>query len=305
MATAGPRILITGVSGQIGGALLSVAKADGYDVQSASRREMDLAAPGSGVPFLDQCMPDIVVNCAAYTAVDQAETDPALAFRINADAPERLALWCSAHDRLLIHLSTDYVFSGESRRPYREEDEVGPTNIYGASKLDGERRLRRACVRHIILRTAWIYSATGNNFVKTMLRLGVRGSELNVVADQHGCPTAACSVARALGAILARYRTGSADDVSGTYHYVDRGETTWHGFAERIFAEAERHRRHHPIINPVATELYPTLARRPSYSVLDTGRFQDVFGMTPPFWQDSLALVLAEIFRDSPSMSSV
>lgn len=295
MSSGALRILVTGVGGQVGGALVPAAEAAGFIVLPAPRDELDLARSGSIEAYLDGSRPDIVVNCAAYTAVDQAEKERDLAFAINAEAPDRLALWCGRHDRPFIHLSTDYVFPGDATRPYREEDPTGPSSVYGASKLEGERRVREACHCHLIVRTAWVYAAEGKNFVRTMLRLGRERDVLSVVADQRGCPTAADSIAQALCVVLQKLRAEGAEAIAGTYHYVDRGETTWHGFAERIFARVESRWGRRPVVNPITTDQYPTPAKRPGYSVLDTAKFQAVFGMTPPAWQDSLDRVLTRI----------
>jgi dTDP-4-dehydrorhamnose reductase len=296
MSTGAVRVLITGVNGQVGGALASTAEAEGFIVLRAARDDLDLGKSATIKPFLDQYQPDIVVNCAAYTAVDQAEKEPALAFAINAEAPGALAAWCAERDRPLIHLSTDYVFPGDASRPYREEDPTGPSSVYGASKLEGERKIREACPRHLIFRTAWVYAAEGKNFVRTMLRLGAERDALNVVADQWGCPTSADSIAQALCSVLRTVGHQDVAAIAGTYHYVDRGETTWHGFADRIFAGAEARWGRRPTVQPITTDQYPTPAKRPSYSVLDTTKFQSVFGRVPPAWQDSLDAVLAQIF---------
>ena len=191
-------------------------------------------------------------------------------------------------------MSTDYVFPGNGTRPYREDDPVGPVSVYGASKEAGERAVREACPRHIIFRTAWVYAAEGKNFVRTMLRLGAEKPSLGVVADQSGCPTAAHSIA---GALIRMVKTVSAgrEDLWGTYHYVDAGETTWHGFAEAIFDIAAPRWGRRPEVARLTTDQYPTPARRPAYSVLDTTRIRAAFGLTPAPWQDNLRQVMAEI----------
>ncbi|MDR3439722.1 dTDP-4-dehydrorhamnose reductase [Telmatospirillum sp.] len=302
--TAPQRILVTGVSGQVGTSLLEVGGAAGMALVAAPRTVLDLAAPETLAAALDALFPDIVINCAAYTAVDRAEQEREQAFTINALAPERIAGWCAAHARPLIHLSTDYVFPGDGTRPYREDDPVGPLSVYGASKLEGERRVRDACPRHVILRTAWVYAVTGKNFVRTMLRLGADRDELAVVADQRGCPTAASSIAAALCRIAARLAADGDRAPFGTYHYVDRGETSWHGFAERIFDGAARFGRPRPRVRPITTADYPTPARRPAYSVLDTAKIEKTFGIVPPAWQDRLDETLADIVAADAAPSS-
>jgi dTDP-4-dehydrorhamnose reductase len=294
MPPSGYRILVTGTGGQVGGALVAAGRAAGLTLLPMGRGELDLAATDSVRRVLERADPDLVVNCAAYTAVDQAEQEAELAFRVNGEAPGILAGWCAERQRPLIHLSTDYVFPGNGVRPYREDDPIGPSSAYGASKAEGERTVRAAGGRHVILRTAWVYAATGKNFVRTMLRLGAERDNLAVVADQKGCPTAAHSIAQGLLAVIERLAAG--DVVTGTYHYVDSGETTWHGLAERIFEVAARQWGRRPAVKAITTEEYPTPARRPAYSVLATARFQATFGVVPPAWQDSLDRVLAEIF---------
>jgi dTDP-4-dehydrorhamnose reductase len=258
------------------------------------RTDLDLARPASIPAALDEAGADLIVNCAAYTAVDQAEKEPGLAFAVNAEGPATIARWCADHRRVLIHLSTDYVFAGDGARPYLEDDPIGPAGVYGASKAEGERRVRQACPSHVILRTAWVYAAEGRNFVRTMLRLGATREALSVVADQRGCPTAAFSIAEALCRILGRLAEGDGG-IFGTYHYVDAGDTTWYDFAQRIFAAAAERWGRRPAVTPITTDQYPTLAKRPRYSVLDTGKIRAAFGVVPRRWQDSLEVVLAEI----------
>lgn len=263
---------------------------------AAPRQDLDLSRPGDIAGRLDRIDPDVVVNCAAYTAVDQAESDRDAAHTINGLAPGAIADWCGGRNRPLIHVSTDYVFPGDATSPYREDDPVGPINVYGASKLEGERRVRAGCPRHVILRTAWVYAADGKNFVRTMLRVGKDRDRLSVVNDQRGCPTSADAIAAALETIVLRLAASpTAPDVTGTYHYVDAGETTWHGLAERIFEVAGRRWGHRPEVRAIPTSDYPTPARRPRYSVLDTSRFRETFGLVPPSWQDSLDAVLARL----------
>lgn len=289
------RVLVTGVDGQVGGALCRVGATSGLALLPMRRAELDLAWADRIPEILDALRPDMVVNCAAYTAVDQAEQDRETAFAVNAGGPAALARWCADKGRLLIHLSTDYVFTGNGTRPYREDDPIGPLGVYGASKAEGERLIRASGADHVILRTAWVYAAEGKNFVRTMLRLGKEREVLNVVADQRGCPTSATSIARAVLAIADKHGVGTVPQLCGTYHYVDQGETTWYDFACRIFTVAGEHWGRRPAVNPITTDQYPTPARRPAYSVLDTSKYQAAFGKVPPPWQDCLDQVLAEI----------
>lgn len=289
-----PRILVTGAGGQIGGSFVTTAQAAGFAPLPMPRTRLDLTQEGLIGQVLNDVNPDIVVNCAAYTAVDQAEKEPELACAINAIAPGLLAQWCNDNGRPLIQLSTDYIFSGAGNRPYREDDPIAPINTYGASKAEGERRVRDICQSHIILRTAWIYAAEGKNFVRTMLRLGAERDTIAVVADQRGCPTAASSVAAALCTVVKRLIDGDRT-IFGTYHYVDAGETTWYDFAQQIFAEAAIRWGHRPTVTPITSDRYPTFATRPKYSVLDTRKFETTFAFTPRPWQENLSEMLATI----------
>jgi dTDP-4-dehydrorhamnose reductase len=267
----------------------------GFTLLPLRRADLDLTDPTGIGTALDRAAPDVVVNCAAYTAVDQAEREADLAFAVNARGPGHMARWCADNGRPIVHLSTDYVFSGDATRPYREDDPIGPVSVYGASKAEGERQLREAGGRHAIVRTAWVYAASGNNFVRTMLRLGAERPELGVVDDQRGCPTAADSIALAICAIVSRLTERDGDTLAGIYHYVDGGETTWYGLAERIFARVAPGWGRRPVIRPITTAQYPTPAKRPRYSVLDTTKVQTTFGLAVPTWQESLDGVLRDL----------
>jgi dTDP-4-dehydrorhamnose reductase len=226
-------------------------------------------------------MPDYVVNCAAYTAVDKAESEQVLCYKINAEAVVNLSAACKLTGSKLVHISTDYVFSGDGTRPYREDDITGPLSVYGKSKLQGEQALKG---NHdsIIIRTSWLYSQYGNNFVKTMLRLGREREELRVVNDQSGSPTYAPDLA---DAILQIIEVSSGDSFrNGTYHYCNTGTTTWYAFAKNIIEKAALKCR----VIPIETKDYPTAAPRPAYSVLDTEKIRKTFGITIPDWEESL-----------------
>jgi len=290
------RVLVTGASGQVGGALVRLAgdpAAAGLDLVGVGRDRLDLAQPGRIDGALDAVQPDLVVNPAAYTAVDKAEQERDLAFAVNRDGPAALAAACAERGIGLIHISTDYVFDGTGTRPYRPEDPVAPLGVYGASKEAGETAIRHAIEDHVILRTAWVYAARGGNFMNTMLRVGKDRDELRVVADQHGTPTAAIDIARAVLA-LSRARIEGAPVVPGTYHYTSEGETTWHGFAEAIFARAADAWGRRPVVQAITTEEYPTPARRPAYSVLDCAGLVSALPSLPRrSWQAALDEVFA------------
>ena len=251
---------------------------------------LDLSDLDSIAPLLARIDPDVVVNATAYTAVDRAEQDAELAHRINAAAPRRLAMACTAMGVTLVHYSTDYVFDGSGSRPYREDDPTSPLGVYGASKLAGEEAIRASGARHLILRTAWVYATHGQNFLRTMLRIGADRDELRVVADQVGSPTPAWLIADVTATILAK-----GIDQSGVRHLVAGGQTTWHGFAEAIFEEAQLGGfiDRVPRVLPITTAEYPTPARRPAYSVLDCARLQTEYAVAIPDWRAALRDTLA------------
>jgi len=291
-------VLLFGGNGQVGQALLrtlaplgtlvattrSGALPDGSPCEVA-----DFDDPASLPGLLDRIGPDVVVNAAAYTAVDRAEGDPDAAWRANAEAPDVIARWCAAAGVPLLHYSTDYVFDGTAMRPYREDDPTAPLGVYGASKLAGEQAIRAAGGRHLIFRTAWVYAAHGANFLRTMLRVGADRDVLRVVADQIGTPTPAALIADVSAQILQQRLT-----LSGTYHLTATGATSWHGFAEAIFAEAVARGilPRAPRVEAITTAEYPTAARRPAYSCLDVRRLQSDSGLLLPTWQDGLAGVM-------------
>jgi dTDP-4-dehydrorhamnose reductase len=293
------KMLVPGANGQVGHALLrSLATLGEVAATTRSGRledgtgceKFDLADLDAIASLLDRTRPDVVVNAAAYTAVDRAEDDIEAAFRANAEGPGRLAVECAARGISLVHYSTDYVFDGQGSRPYREDDATAPIGVYGHSKLAGEQAIADSGARHLILRTAWVYGLHGANFLRTMLRVGAERDELRVVADQRGTPTPAWLIADATADIL---RNGFPE--SGIVHLVADGETTWHGFAEAIFDEAMSagliSRR--PVVTAITTADYPTRASRPAYSVLDTTRLQQQFGIEPPSWRQALQKTLA------------
>lgn len=289
-------IAVVGCSGQVARALVAAAARRSVPLVARGRPTVDLDSRDSMAAFLAEVRPALVVNAAAYTAVDKAESEREAAFRANAVAPGVLAELCAAQGAPLVHLSTDYVFDGRGDRPYREDDAIAPASVYGASKAEGEAAIRRAQPRHLILRTAWVYDADGQNFLRTMLRLAAGRDEIGVVADQTGSPTFAPDIADAVLDLAAQVATDPAGGQRwGTYHLTNGGTTTWAGFAAAIFEEAGRRGFKTARVRPIPTAEYPTPARRPAYSVLDTGRIADVFGVHLPMWQDGLARCVARL----------
>ena len=291
-------VLLFGGNGQVGHELRRSLRALGDVVVTTRSGQLpegarcevaDFDCPDSLAALVQRVAPAIVVNAAAYTAVDKAEDDVDAAFRTNAEAPGVLARACALRDIPFVHYSTDYVFDGQGSRPYREDDPTAPLGVYGASKLAGEDAIRAAGGRHLILRTAWVYGQHGHNFMKTMLRLGAERDELRVVADQVGTPTPAALIADVTTELL-----GLRDAPSGTFHLTPRGETSWHGFAEAILEEALALGLipRAPKVIPIATSDYPTRARRPGYSRLDIGRLEQVLGRALPEWRVGLQQVL-------------
>ena len=264
---------------------LVVATRDGIDADVAA----DFDAPESLAGLIARIMPDVVVNAAAYTAVDKAETDVAVAFRANAEAPALIAQACAGIDALLVHYSTDYIFDGTASRPYREDDATAPLGVYGVSKLAGEDAIRSSGARHAILRTAWVYASHGKNFLLTMLRLAGERDEVRVVADQLGTPTSAAWIADATAELLRHGVVGS-----GTWNLVASGQTSWHGFACAIMedAHAQGLLALMPSVLAITTSDFPTPAKRPANSALDTTRLREDFGIVPPDWRDGLRATL-------------
>lgn len=297
-------ILLAGGSGQLGQELLlrlttlgqvtSVDRAPG----AAGSFEMDLSDLRQVEDLLHQLRPEIVINAAAYTAVDQAENEARTAFRLNAELPACLARWCKRNDRFLLHYSTDYVFNGESHHPYLEDDAPGPLGVYGETKLAGEWALGASHCRHVILRTSWVYSTHGNNFVLSMLRLARQRSELNIVSDQTGCPTWARNLASASITVLQRL-IDRAEDISRQriFHFCDGSAVTWYDFARLIFEQAAELNLLHeiPRLQSIRSTEYPQIARRPQYSVLDTALIRQTFGVQPPDLRASLRACLQEL----------
>jgi len=290
------RILITGVTGQVGAALREALSASAA-VVSADRSLLDLSQPEKIPSVLDRFVPDLVVNPAAYTAVDRAEDEKELAFRVNAEAPGIIARWAASRGVPVIHFSTDYVFNGTGSRPWREDDPTGPLSVYGASKLAGELEVRAAAGPHLIVRTSWVYASTGVNFLRTIVRLARERTELRIVADQFGAPTPARLIAKAVSAIIVDdgpllvSRFSAADrlvNVSAT------GETTWYGFATAVVQGMKSRGTALKVqsIEPISTGDFPIKAKRPLNSRLDLTRLMKVFGITTPRWEEALTAEL-------------
>jgi len=281
------RVLLFGSNGQVGHAVLARHNF-GDGLIAATRQECDLTDAESIRTLIRRMQPEAIINAAAYTAVDKAESDRDTCFAVNAAAPRAMAQEAAAMGAKLIHYSTDYVFDGTKASPYVEQDATGPRNVYGASKLEGEQGIAAAGCCYAVLRTSWVYSNHGSNFLKTMLRLGAERPELRVVADQHGAPTSAAAIAEASLRLLAA--GGPWQD--GVFHMTAGGATTWHGFAEAIFEKAAAGPR--PRLVPIPSSDYPTPAARPANSVLANDRFARTFGFRLPDWEQQLDAVLAE-----------
>jgi dTDP-4-dehydrorhamnose reductase len=287
--------MVFGAGGQVGRELIAAASLLGAEILGLTHAEADICDAPVVTEAIASYAPTSVVNAAAYTAVDQAEGDADRAFRVNRDGAAALAAAASEADIPFIHISTDYVFDGQARVPYAETDAVNPQGAYARSKEAGERSVRSAHARHLILRTAWVYGPSGTNFLTTMLRLGAEREELVIVDDQSGCPTSSADIAATILTMAAQAeRPGFAN--WGTYHYVGADVVTWYGFAGMIFEGAARFGRKTPRLRPITTAEYPTPAARPGYSVLGTAKLKRVFGIQPRPLRDSLAECLERVF---------
>ena len=282
------RILVTGTGGQVGGELAKILPAHG-EVIALDRAALDLADPDAIAAAMRAAKPSLVINAAAYTAVDLAERERERAFAINARAPEVMAEEAKRLGAVLVHYSTDYVFDGRASSPYGEDDPTGPLNVYGESKLAGERAIAASGARALVLRTSWVYGLTGKNFLLTIRRLARERDEIRIVADQTGTPNWSRALAAATPRLVALGPAAPAER-AGLYHFTSTGSTTWHGFARAIVGEAAK-----PVVTPIATSEYPTPAQRPAYGVLSTARFERAFGFALPAWQDALAACLRDV----------
>lgn len=290
------KILVTGRDGQVARSLGE--RGTGHELVFAGRPQMDLADPASIEHMIGAVSPDLVISAAAYTAVDAAEDEPELAMALNGEAPSVLARAAASVGARLIHLSTDYVFDGALDRPWREEDPVAPLNVYGRTKLAGEQAIAASRATYLILRTAWVYSPFGRNFVKTMIQLAESRDRLNVVEDQSGCPTSAFDVADAIMAIAAGWQREPTAGANSLFHFAGAGATTWAGFARAIFRESAARGGPTAQVIGVPTSAYPSAARRPANSCLDAARFESVFGYRAPPWATSLAQVMDRLMPE-------
>jgi dTDP-4-dehydrorhamnose reductase len=284
------KVLVTGADGQLGHEVVRCLHAAGHEVIAPGLQELDFMFPEAAGKVIAGYRPDRVINCAAYTQVDKAESEPEAAFRINRDAAGQVAKAVAETGGKLLHVSTDFIFSGTQDRPYLETDAANPLSVYGQSKLEGEQAVVGALPEALVLRTAWIYGVNGHNFVKTMLRVAAGGKPLRVVDDQVGSPTWAADIAAVILRLL-------DSDAAGVFHYTNAGSTSWYGFASAILEEAaalgfELKTRE---VQPIPTSGYPTPAKRPAYSVLDTGKIASLLSLSIPAWRDSLKNMLKEL----------
>ena len=287
------KVLVTGAKGQVGSELILQGEKFGLQMLAAGRDELDITQQDTVSKFIQIQQPDIVINVAAYTAVDLAESEPELAYAINRDGAANLARACADSKNPLLHISTDYIFAGRKVGAYSETDAPNPQGIYGKSKLEGELAIESILKQYIILRTSWVFGANGNNFVKTMLRLGKERDVIKVVADQHGGPTWAGDIASTLLSLVKRWSDGETI-AWGTYHYSGQPATTWQGFTELIFEQAEVlgiiEKR--PRVVPITTAEYPTPAQRPLNSILDCRKLAQQLNISQPDWRCGLMQVL-------------
>ena len=279
-------ILVFGGQGQLGRELSRAAAARGVSMRALSHAEADVADGDAVAAALAECNPSLVVNAAAYTKVDLAETHVEDARRGNEIGPAIIARACASAGIPMVHVSTDYVFDGAKEGPYLEGDPVCPVNAYGRTKASGEEAVRRAHKHHVILRTAWIYSEFGQNFLKTILRLAETRDELHIVADQHGSPTSAADIAEAILHVAPLLMRDPG--LSGTYHFTAHGETTWYGFASRAVTVAAPFTGREPLVIPIATADYPMPAKRPANSLLDCHLFTQTFSFLPRHWTEAV-----------------
>ena len=301
------KILLTGVNGQVGHALQRALSGETSLTNAAviclDRSQLDLTQHDEIRRVIRAIKPDLIINPAAYTVVDKAETEPELAFAINATAPQILAEEAANIDAKLIHFSTDYVYSGSKASPYTEDDTTEPLSVYGKSKLAGEDAIRVVGAQHLVLRTSWVYGAHGKNFLKTILRLAGERDELRIVADQFGAPTSSLSIADAILSVLNKWQ----DETTGIYHFVNAGQTSWHGFATAIVEEYTRLQAIHgwPVlriapdkIQAITTREFPTPAARPANSCLDCSMLVRDFSVKLPDWRDALIVELQELHQN-------
>jgi len=293
------KLLIVGSKGQLGSELVRECKENNFKFLALDLPEFNIADSFQVEKTLADFMPSIVINASAYTNVNKAETEPEISFSVNSNGPANLAICCKKNRISIIHISTDYVFDGTKGKPYFESDPVSPLGVYGKSKEEGERRLRSMLERHIILRTSWLYSAYGNNFVKTMLSLANEKESIKVVSDQYGCPTCAADLAETV-VDISKQITQSHKVAWGTYHYCGHGIITWHKFAKAIFEIAGQYHSYKvSSVEAITTAQYPTRTKRPSFSALDCSLIKKHFGINTKPWQESLEKTIKLILMNS------
>ena len=291
------RLLLFGAGGQLGQELVSQHDRMAFKIIPRTRADTDITDFGAVEKALTQSKADVVVNAAAYTKVDLAEEQPELAFQANSHAPGLVAKACASAGIPLIHISTDYVFDGTLSRAYREVDPISPLGVYGRSKADGEMAVRAATDRHVILRTSWVYGVYGSNFLKTILRIAGERDEIRVVNDQIGCPTSTADIVNAIAQVVRRIAGGQS--LWGTYHFAGLGTASWYDFANAIVAARERITRTTPRVIPISTAEYPTRAKRPANSVLDSELFSTTFGLKAERWIDRTEETVISLSRCS------
>ena len=290
------KLLVTGANGQLGRELIRLGRSAHFEIHSFKHQQLDITDEDRIRKILSRISPSVVVNAAAYTNVDKAESEAHHAYAVNESGPRYLARQCLNQRRPMIHISTDYVFDGSKGRPYLESDPIAPLGVYGQSKAQGEAAIRSILKSHIIIRTSWLYGVHGNNFVKTMLKLGAEKSRISVVADQFGSPTCAADLAEAVLSIAEKIIANEKANW-GTYHYCGQGITTWHSLAEKVFQLATPYiALRTKQIEAITTAEWPTPVKRPPYSVLDCTLLKNKFGIDPKPWQKSLAQTIDRIF---------
>lgn len=291
------RILVIGHKGMLGQDLMHVLKQKYFQLEGADLEDVDITRPGSVDDLISRLNPQVVINCAAYTQVDQAEKERFKAMEINAHGPAILAKVCALRDVRLVHISTDFVFDGSKKIPYQPNDTAMPLGAYGRTKLEGERALAGSGAKWLIIRTSWLYGVHGKNFVKTMLKLAQQGKDLKVVDDQIGSPTWTMDLCQALARLIEA-------EARGIYHYCNRGHCSWFDLARATFQHSIQlgMLEKMPNLEPISTSQYPTLAVRPFYSVLNCDKFADLTGQPPPFWDESLQHMLKQLVETEVSL---
>jgi len=292
------KIIVIGGKGQLGTELVQIGENKGLNIKSLDLPEFDLTDSENVKLYINQKEASLVINTAAYTAVDKAQSEEKIAFAVNSDGPYNLAVACKEASIPMIHISTDYVFNGNKKEPYLPSDKVSPESVYGKSKAEGDERVRKTLLKHIIIRTSWLFGNYGNNFVKTMLRIGNEKETISVVGDQYGCPTNAFDLAEAVLVVAACINQKKSENIKwNTYHFCNRGGTNWFDFAGEIFRQAGQYTDFKlKNLKKITTKEYPTPAKRPIMSILDCQSIINNFGVIQRPWQESLSDMLAQHF---------